>query len=144
MTTEGDLIMDVDNKKVKINTYSSFEELTKLFDNEVDLGLKPLQLNDSLAVNIPQDPTVLQSFDYMANQYVMRKLGFSDKYSFFGFHSEFGVRNAQLSAFFQILDDSNVNRPRRKNVLNSKFKDVGISIGKISENNYAVFLLFAG
>ena len=30
MTTEGDLIMDVDNKKVKINTYSSFEELTKL------------------------------------------------------------------------------------------------------------------
>eukprot|EP00340_Litonotus_pictus_P004482 CAMPEP_0170521036 /NCGR_PEP_ID=MMETSP0209-20121228/6367_1 /TAXON_ID=665100 ORGANISM="Litonotus pictus, Strain P1" /NCGR_SAMPLE_ID=MMETSP0209 /ASSEMBLY_ACC=CAM_ASM_000301 /LENGTH=198 /DNA_ID=CAMNT_0010807679 /DNA_START=153 /DNA_END=746 /DNA_ORIENTATION=- len=142
MTQEGALIMDIENKKIGINTYSSFEELTKLFDNETNLNLKPLEFQENLTVNLPNDPNVLQSFDYMANQFVMKKLGLSDQYFHFGFHSEFGCRNPELSAFMQILDDSNVNRPRRKNILNGKFSSVGISIGKISENHYACYVIF--
>lgn len=144
MTPEGNLIMDIENKKIDINTYSSFEELTKLFDNEANLNLKPLSFNKSLCLNLPTDPYVLQSFDYMASQFVMKKLGLAEQFHFFGFHSEFGIRNAELSAFFQILDDTNVNRPRRNNILNSKFSDIGISIEKISENHYACYLLFSG
>lgn len=144
MTTEGSLIMDIENKNICINTYSSFEELNKLFDNDSILNLQPLVYDQSLTLNLPNDPNVLQSYDYMANQFVLKKLGLSDNYKNFGFHSEFGCRNSELSAFLQILDDRNVNRPRRKNILNSKFSSVGISIGRISDNHYACYVIFGG
>ena len=142
MTQERQLYIEVDDKKIPINGYLCFEELTKALEGKEKL--KPLEFKDSLTINLPSDPNVLQSFDYMANQFVMKKLGLSDQYTAFGFHSDFNFRSSELSCFLQMLDDNNINRPRRKNILNPKYTSVGISIGRIDEENFAIYCIFGG
>lgn len=139
------LFLEIESNKILINTYSSFEELKELIKNETITDLKPLKFNQNLVIkNLPSDPIILQNFDYMSSQFVIKKLGLSDQFKYWAFHSILGSRNAELSAFLQLLDDNNTIRPKRKNILSSKFSNVGISIGKICDNHYVCYLIFAG
>lgn len=149
MTKEKSLFIDIsdiyDGRTIPINNYNSFDELNKIFDEETSSSKIPdLEIRENLVIPLPKDTSVLKNIDYMANQFVTKKIGLSGVYNYFGFHSEIGLRNAELSCFLQLLDDNNLNRSRRKNILNSKFKYVGISIGRLDDNEFAIYCLFAG
>lgn len=146
---EKSLYIDIsdiyEGKSIAINNYNSFDELNKIFDDEITSNkINELEFKENLVITLPKDTSVLKNIDYMANQFVTKKIGLSSVYNYFGFHSEFGIRHAELSCFLQLLDDNNLNRSRRKNILNPKFKYVGISIGRLDENEFAIYCLFAG
>lgn len=136
------VIFEFENKIYQISSTESFEELTNLIDSATSLS--PLEMRDELIITLPSDPTLIQSYDYMANQFVTKKLGLSNKYNFFTFHYDINTRNAELSAFFQLLDDSNVNRQRRKNLLNPNYDSIGVSIAKIGIDKYCCYVVLGG
>lgn len=128
-------------KQNVVTSQSNLNELNKvLCSSEV---LSSLVFNSDLCIHLPHDPRILQSYDFMANQFVMKKIGLAHKFQNLGFHSEFCSRDAQLAVFLQILDNNNI-KIKRKNLLNQNFSDIGISVSKISEDLYACYFLLAG
>lgn len=140
--TNSNMVFEFENKIYQLSNTHAFEELNDFLDPLSELP--PLDMKDDLVITIPTDPAQIQSYDYMANQFVMKKIGLSNKYTHFTFHYDHNTRNAELSAFFQLLDDVNNNRQRRRNILNQFFTSVGVSIGKISEEKYLCYIVFAG
>ncbi len=136
------VIFEYESKVYQISSTESFEELTNLIDSST--SLPPLEMRDELVIILPSDPSLIQSYDYMANQFVTKKLGLSNKYNFFTFHYDINTRNAELSAFFQLLDDSNINRQRRKNLLNQNYDSIGVSVSKIGSDKYCCYVVLGG
>ena len=83
MTSDDGLILNLESEeKILINSYESFEELRKLYPTENNvksiLKLSLLKLDENLIIrNLPSDPLILQNFDYMSSQFVIKKLGLS-------------------------------------------------------------------
>lgn len=140
--SNSNVVFEFENKIYQLNNSLAFEELNTFLDPLSELP--PLEMKDDLIITIPSDPTQIQSYDYMANQFVMKKIGLSNKYTHFTFHYDLNSKNAELSAFFQLLDDANNNRQRRRNILNQVFTSVGISIGKVNEEKHVCYIVFAG
>lgn len=136
------VIFEYENKVYQMNGTESYEELSSFLDPSQQMS--PLEFKDELVISLPTDPSLIQSYDYMANQFVMKKLGLSNKYTNFTFHYDINTRNSELSAFFQLLDDSNVNRQRRRNLLNPYYDSIGVSIGRISNDKYCCYVVLGG
>lgn len=136
------VIFEYENKVYQLNSISVFDELVNFLDPSQEL--QPLIFKDELVINLPSDPGLIQSYDYMANQFVMKKLGLSNKFNHFTFHYDVNSRNPELSAFFQLLDDSNYNRQRRRNILNPVYDSIGVSIAKITDDKYYCYVVFGG
>ena len=134
--------MELNEYKFAINGYQSFSEIKTILNN--NQKLKPLEFLNDLTIDMNNDFSTLTNYDFMADQFVIKKMRLCNDFENFGFHSDFNYRNGALSGFLQILDDSNNNRPRRKNILNSAYSYVGISIGKIDLENFAIYCIFCG
>ena len=50
--------------------------------------------------------------------------------------------NIELSVLLQIIDDTNSQFQRRKNIFMKDGKYIGINIGKVNESLYCYFLVF--
>ena len=58
------------------------------------------------------------------------------------FHYDIMNSNIELSVLLQIIDDTNSQFQRRKNIFMKEGKYIGINIGKINESLYCYFLVF--
>lgn len=136
------LLFEYEGNVYGINNIDIFEEASNSLDPNV--VYQPLKIKDELVINLPIDTGLIQKYDYMANQFVMKKIGLSNKYSHFSFHYDVTNRNAELSAFFQFIDDLYDNRLRRKNLLNPNYNSIGVSVGKITDQKYYCYIVLAG
>ncbi len=51
--------------------------------------------------------------------------------------------NIELSVLLQIIDDTNSQFQRRKNIFLKDAKYIGINVGRINESLFCYFLIFA-
>jgi hypothetical protein len=104
----------------------------------------PLSYKSELSIEVPMKSDSLDIKDGMIYSFQNKKLEISKQYTCIGFHYDNCGLNPEISAILQIVDDSNTNVFRRSNILNSKYKYMGISISKLKLNRYYIFLTFAG
>lgn len=65
-----------------------------------------------------------------------------DSFTLMGFHYDNSTNNPELSAVLQLIDDTGASHIRRKNIMNPKIKNVGISCSWIKDNVYCFYLIF--
>lgn len=142
-------VKEVDNNRYILEYEGIITPLSNkyIFDELINLirsneSLQVLEMKDNLVITLPSDINLIQSYDYMANQFVMKKLGLSNIYKNLMFHYDVNNRNAELSTLFQLIDDSNVNKQRRRNILNRSYSCIGISIERISKENFCSYIVF--
>lgn len=136
------IMLEYENASYRLNSSHAFEELSIMLDSTTDLA--PLELRQELQILIPDGPSMVKNYDYIANQFVMKKIVLANKYTHFSFHLSRGSLNAELSTFLQLLDDASINRQRRNNILNENFCSIGVSIARIEENSFLCYIVFAG
>ena len=66
-----------------------------------------------------------------------------DKFSIIDFHYDICYDNIELSVILQIIDDTNSNYQRRKNIFNPKARYIGITEGNLWDYMKCYYLLFA-
>lgn len=140
--SDSSIVLEYENTSYTLSSSHAFEELNALLDSINDIS--PLELKQELHISIPDNPNMIKSYDYIANQFVMKKIVLSNKYTHFSFHLTKGSLNAELSTFLQLLDDSSINRQRRNNILNENYSSIGVSIARVEENSYLCYIVFAG
>lgn len=140
--TNSSIALDYENHKYRLSSSNAFEELNALLDSITDHS--QLELRQELQISIPEGLSMIKNYDYIANQFVMKKLMLANKYTYFSFHLSRGTLNAQLSSFLQLLDDSSRNRQRRNNILNENFSSIGVSVAQLKEDDFLCYFVFAG
>lgn len=144
------------NQKAKIHFYNNdnypkinlakgeqaFKECIKILRNLKQT--KPLELVNELAIQPPDKPEHINSKEIMVESFKNKRQEVGDNYKHLGFHYDNGALNAEISAILQIVDDNNSNTQRRSNILNPKYKYVGVSAAKVKVNRYYIYLTFAG
>ena len=66
-----------------------------------------------------------------------------DQFYIRGFHYDININNPEYSTLMQIIDDYNSNGQRRCQILDKDIKYVGISSGRIKDNLYCIYVVFA-
>ena len=132
------------------NVYSLLNKGITVFDDCIKFMLtqkilQPIELNNDLKIefdlqnNSKKDFTSLQ---YITN-ILKKKLEFiKNQYYIIGFHYDVCSDNPEISSILQIVDDTGNHFSRRKNILNSKAKYVGISFVYINKHIVCYYLLF--
>jgi hypothetical protein len=120
----------------------AFKESIKILRN-----LKPthpLEYRTDLAIPIPSRSEYTDIKEGILECYKVKKLELAKIYKSIGFHYDNGGLNPEISAILQIVDDTNTNAIRRANILNGKYKYIGVSISKVKLNRYYIYITFAG
>lgn len=106
--------------------------------------LKPLLMNENLKIPFPvQNPLLCVDKDYIKNIIMFKTEELEGSIKIIDFHYDICVSNPEISTMMQIIDDTNSNYQRRKNIFNPKAKSVGISEGTIKDNLSCYYLMFA-
>lgn len=135
---------DDNNRKLKLKiTKDNFNEcITYLntFDNEL---LQPLEYSSELTIPFPSDDTSL-AYDkhYLCEQIEQLKQRIKNKFVFIDFQYDIST-DPVTSAIIQVVDSKKVNYQRRNNFLNENARYVGISYGKVSDELFCFYLVFA-
>ena len=133
------------------NIYSLLNKGIRTFDDCIKLLLtqkilEPIELNNDLKIEFDLDENSkkdLTSFEFM-NKILQKKFeDINHKYNIIGFHYDICSDNPEISSILQIVDDTGSNYSRKKNILNSKAKYVGISFIYIKKHIVCYYLLFA-
>ena len=133
------------------NIYSLLNQGIRTFDDCIKLLLtqkilEPIELNNDLKIEFDLDENSkkdLTSFEFM-NKILQKKFeDINHKYNIIGFHYDICSDNPEISSILQIVDDTGSNYSRKKNILNSKAKYVGISFIYIKKHIVCYYLLFA-
>ena len=103
-----------------------------------------LILRSDIALTMPENSEDMNNKEIIYNLIIEKKKQLNGKYKYFNFHYDQGDLNSEISAILQLVDDTNSNLKRRNNILNSNNKYVGISVGRMNNNRYLVYLSFAG
>ena len=128
-----------------------FEECIELLKNIKNK--KRFILNDSLKFNFEDmfNNNIIEksneieyytSINFLEKILVYKKNEINNLYDIKAFHYDKGCDNTEASAVLQIVDDSQADFFRRKNLL-SNFDYIGISTLKLKDNVYCYYLLFA-
>ena len=114
---------------------------------------KSFKLNDNLKFNFEDmfnnniieksdDIEYYTSMNFLEKILIHKKNEIHKFYDIKAFHYDKGSDNTEASAVLQIVDDSQADLFRRKNLL-SNFEYIGISTLKLKDNVYCYYLLFA-
>lgn len=103
-------------------------------------ALEPLQYREEINLQISNEIEDWVSQEFLES-YLQDKFT-NLSYSEYSFHFDLGVVDPLTSVVLQIVDDNFFSLQRRKNILNPKFKYVGITSKKIN-NNFCVYLTFS-
>ncbi len=133
------------------NVYSLLNKGKKAFDDcikylSTQISLEPIELNNDLKIEFDLQNNSKKDFTslhYITN-ILKKKLEFiKNQYFIIGFHYDVCSDNPEISSILQIVDDTGNHFSRRKNILNSKAKYVGISFVYINKHIVCYYLLFA-
>lgn len=102
--------------------------------------LEPLEYREEINLQISNEIDDWVSQDFLES-YLLDKFN-NLTYSEYSFHFDLGVIDPLTSVVLQVVDDNYFNFLRRKNILNPKFKYLGITNKKIN-NNFCVYLTFS-
>ena len=86
----------------------------------------PLQLDTSLNFLIPEDRIDWTNALYLKTQVTLKKYDLKGSL-INAFHFDIGANNPEISLILQLVDDNSFNGIRRMNLLNAKYKYVGIT-----------------
>ena len=114
---------------------------------------KSFKLNDNLKFNFEDmfnnniieksdDIEYYTSMNFLEKILIYKKNEIYNLYDIKAFHYDKGCDNTEASAVLQIVDDSQADLFRRKNLL-SNVEYIGISTLKLKDNIYCYYLLFA-
>ncbi len=133
------------------NVYSLLNKGITVFDDCIKFMLtqkilQPIELNNDLKIEFDLQNNSKKDFTslhYITN-ILKKKLEFiKNQYFIIGFHYDVCIDNPEISSILQIVDDTGNHFSRRKNILNSKAKYVGISFVYINKHIVCYYLLFA-
>lgn len=106
--------------------------------------LKPLLMDENLKIPFPvQNPLLCVDKDYIKNIIMFKTGELEGRTKIIDFHYDICLSNPEISTMMQIIDDTNSNFQRRKNIFNPKAKSIGISEGTIKDNLSCYYLMFA-
>ena len=101
-------------------------------------------MKEELKVPFPiNSPELCVNKDYIRNVIVFKAEENRDKFSIIDFHYDICYDNIELSVILQIIDDTNSNYQRRKNIFNPKARYIGITEGNLWDYMKCYYLLFA-
>ena len=106
--------------------------------------LTPLIMKEELKIPFPvnsKDNCVDR--DFLRNVLQFKTEENKNEFNIIDFHYDIGYDDVEVSTMLQIVDDTNSNYQRRRNIFNEKAKYVGITEGNISINIKCYYLLFA-
>ena len=106
--------------------------------------LAPLIMREELKIPFPiNSPEICINKDYIKNILMFKTEENKNKFKVIDFHYDLSFSNVELSTILQIIDDTNSNYQRRKNIFNPKAKYIGISEGTVWKDMHCYYLLFA-
>jgi hypothetical protein len=106
-------------------------------------NLDYLELRQDLSFPFPADTSLCTNRDYITSNFLQMNKRFSDKYHIKGFHYDLNINNPEFSTLMQIVDDTNSNGQRRSQILDKDIKYVGINLGRVKDNLYCIYIVFA-
>lgn len=142
------------NKNTKINFKKGKEAflkccnfLTELSEklNKNLIKLNELEFKEELKFPFPFDnPDLCNNKEYVSQNIneIQNKIN-NKKMIIQGFHYDLSTNNAETSLILQVVDDNNSNGKRRNIIFDERIKYVGISHGRVKDNVYCIYLLFA-
>jgi hypothetical protein len=105
--------------------------------------LQPLTLNEEVVIKIPSLVPDMNSYEKITTLITNTKKKLKDYYRGIRFHYDVCYNNPEISAFLQMLDDTNINQQRRKNIFSKDIEYVGVSVAKIQSKRIIVYVSFA-
>lgn len=141
------------NKNTKINlnrgepAFIDCLNFIKEFDKKIDegkLSLNELKLKEDLKFPFPfEEPERSTNKDYIRENLLNIKKNLHSNLKLKGFHYDLSTFDAEISTILQIVDDNNSSCKRRNMLLDDTIKYVGINIGKLKDDLYCIYLVFA-
>jgi len=141
------------NKKTKINLLKGREAFLSACEYLKELSEKiknkKFKLNDfefieDLKFPFPQEnPTLCNTKEYISDNILLINKKGDNKYKIKGFHYDMSTNNAEISLILQIVDDNNSNGKRRNIIFDDKIKYIGISHGRVKDELFCTYLVFA-
>lgn len=119
------------------------------FDNCIEFLQNNEKLGTLSSASELKFPILLDDeYDVLSKEYIQKVLKYKQfeiekKYKILDFHYDLCYGDPELSALLQIIDDSNDNYQRRKNIFNPSSKYVGITEFIISDKKVCFYLIFA-
>lgn len=131
------------NLKKGIETFDNCIEFLKQLSRQ-EFKLSPLIMKEELKIPFPiNSPEICTNQDYIRNIIQFKTEENRDHFKIIDFHYDICYNNVEVSTLLQIIDDTNSNYQRRKNIFNPTAKFIGISEGTIFDNMRCYYLLFA-
>ena len=131
------------NLKKGITTFDNCIEFLKQ-QSQQKCKLSPLIMKEELKIPFPiNSPEISTNQDYIRNIIQFKTEENRDNFKIIDFHYDICYNNVEVSTLLQIIDDTNSNYQRRKNIFNPSAKFIGISEGTIFDNMRCYYLLFA-
>ena len=92
-----------------------------------NLTPRPLiEIENSLNILIPEDKSYWTKGEHLLNVITLKKSELKNSEQN-AFHFDVGPYDAEISLILQLVDDNSFNGIRRRNLLNDKYKYIGIS-----------------
>jgi len=141
------------NKNTKINllkgevAFLDCLDFIKDFDmkiKETNKILNELELKEELKFPFPLDnPELCINKDYIKESLLKLKSSIKGNFKLKGFHYDLSTNDPEISTILQIVDDNNSGCKRRNMLLDESIKYIGVNIGKLKDNLYCIYLVFA-
>ena len=101
--------------------------------------LEPLKISEDIVLEVPDDPDI-QSKSFNKLQSQLKAQFPSNK---IGCNLDLGPPNPEIIVLLQLVDDNKNNGLRRNNILDSNYKNLGVSIKKGIKKHYSIYLTFS-
>lgn len=137
--------LDIEDSTIQIKLLQGLEA----FDNCIEFlqkvqPLHSLKMKEDLKIPFPlQTPEICTDKDYIRSILIFKTTELHSVIKIIDFHYDICVPNPELSVILQIIDDTNSNFQRRKNIFNYKAKNVGITHGIMNSELSCYYLMFA-
>ncbi len=117
------------------------------FDKKLKLNnksLSELELKEELKFPFPNDdPEKCINKDYIKENLLLLKKNLEKNFKIKGFHYDLSTNDPEISTILQLVDDNNSRGKRRNMLLDENIKYIGINIGKLKDNLFCIYLMFA-
>lgn len=142
------------NKKTKISFVKGKEAFLSCCNylrdlaqkiNDKSISLSELELKEELKFPFPtENPDCCNNKEFITRNILEINKNLAEKkMRILGFHYDLSTNDAETSLILQVVDDNNSNGKRRNVIFDDKIKYIGISHGRVKDNIYCIYLLFA-
>lgn len=121
----------------------------KAFDDCIDYlkqqpPLHPLKLANDLQISLMTDNCYdkMMEYQYLGQALANKRKEVCGRYIIHNFHYDKNICMPEISCVIQIIDDTDSNCGRRRNIFNKDSKVVGINCEKINGTTLCYYLLF--